>query len=950
MQIVEVATRHFGALRRFQLTGLGSGLVLLEGPNEAGKSTLLDLLRSVLFGFPKKGSRYRRSEDEPLHGRIVLQTDDGQSWIVERQSRQGTGQLRLTARESDQQAPSLRDLLGFEDPQLFTSLFSFDLKDLEALDLLRGEAASSRLYSVGLGIDGASLSHVLKELQEAKQTLWRPGGQKPTLNQTLNAWAQIEMEIATLQHQADGYNALLERLSSAKKTAAQLEQARHHCQQEIDELRLLRSVEEDWAAWREAQQALADLPQRPDFPQEAIARLERLEAEEHSQQEACSRVASRRHSLEERLAQLATPFRYLPQEARWRQLLHDYASILSALQEAETRELPRYFRAQHALQEAIHTLGPAFDEARVVQVTVGVALEDAIARYQADRQTAQSSYEQALFAVTQQQLALEEAQRQADAAAHLSPSVSMPRRWLPVGIAVLGIGAGGGLGRFDLWAGAVVAIGALSGAILWWRHERQQQISSAAQMHQAQQRVEMHRLQYEQARQHCEQASKTLENVDEAWEQTLLRYRLPASLSPQGARTAAQQILLARQALVQRQESEQQIAQLLMQWGQWQAEWQQLSGESAAALPDPLQGNADPVTQLQRCLQVAQKLQPAVTEREDQLQAERERTGQQAALQHTLQTVTQEEQEAEAVLEITRQAIASLLSAGLGQPTTPTQAAREAFRRLAQQQLERERWLEQRENALRRLQLRLGPEQVTLEKRWTALEETPIEERAQRLRELEQQRDTFEQQARQAHDALIRLEEEEARMKQAERLETLLAQREALRATADAQIASYLSLAAQEALLRKTKEHFEKERQPYVLQETGRYLDLFTAGRYTAVRVLIDQPDHLFAEDAHQEYWEAMQLSRGTREQLYLALRLALIDELCSHGIQTPVLIDDVLVNFDPQRLKRFAHLMAQWSAKGHQVLLFTCHPEVSQALCEAVPTIDRHTLPAADL
>lgn len=949
MQIVEIATRHFGALRRFQLTGLGSGLVLLEGPNEAGKSTLMDLLRSVLFGFPKKGSRYRRLEEEPLHGRIVLQTDDGQCWIAERQGRQGAGQLRLSAQASDSQAPSLRDLLGFEDPQLFTSLFSFDLKDLEALDLLRGEAASSRLYSVGLGIDGASLSRVLKELQEAKQSLWRPGGQKPALNQTLSAWAQIESEIAALQHQADGYNALLERLSSARQTAAHLEQARQECQQEIDELRLLQSVEEDWAAWCEAQQALANLPQPPDFPQEAIARLERLEAEEHSQQEACNRIAARRQTLEERLAQLATPFRSLPQEARWRQLLHDYASILSSLQEAETRELPRYFRAQHALQEAMNALGAAFDEARLLQVTVGVALEDAIARYQADRQSAQSSYEQARFAVTQQQLALEEAQRQAAAAASLTPPFSKPRRWLPLGIAVLGMGAGGGLGHFDPWAGAIVAIGALSGALLWWRHERQQQIACDAQVQQAQQRVELCRLQYEQAQQHCEQASKTLEDLEERWKQTLLHYRLPPTLSPQGARTAAQQVLLARQALAQREESEQQIAQLLAHWGQWLAEWQQLSGENSAALPDPCPATGDPVAALQRCLQVAQTLQPSVTKQEDQLQAERERAGQRAALQHTLQGVTQEEHEAAAVLETTRQAIATLLSAGLGQPTTPTQAAREAFRRLAQQQREQQHWLEQQENALRRLQLRLGPNHATLEKRWAALKQTSIEERAQQLRELEQQRETLEQQARQARDAVIRLEEEEARIKQAERLETLLAQREALRATADAQITRYFSLAAQEALLRKTKEHFEKERQPHVLQETGHYLDLLTAGRYTAVRVLIDQPDRLFAQDIHQELWEAMQLSRGTREQLYLALRLALIDELCRHGIQTPVLVDDVLVNFDPQRLKRFAQLMAQWSAKGHQVLFFTCHPEISQALCEAVPTIDRHTLTAAD-
>ena len=43
-------------------------------------------------------------------------------------------------------------------------------------------------------------------------------------------------------------------------------------------------------------------------------------------------------------------------------------------------------------------------------------------------------------------------------------------------------------------------------------------------------------------------------------------------------------------------------------------------------------------------------------------------------------------------------------------------------------------------------------------------------------------------------------------------------------------------------------------------------------------------------------------LSRGTAEQLYLALRLGLVDQLGEVGSGLPVLMDDVLVNFSPDR------------------------------------------------
>ncbi|MFS8087309.1 MAG: ATP-binding protein, partial [Acidobacteriota bacterium] len=77
------------------------------------------------------------------------------------------------------------------------------------------------------------------------------------------------------------------------------------------------------------------------------------------------------------------------------------------------------------------------------------------------------------------------------------------------------------------------------------------------------------------------------------------------------------------------------------------------------------------------------------------------------------------------------------------------------------------------------------------------------------------------------------------------------------------------------------------------------------------------------------------QLSRGTQEQLYLALRFGLIRQFAENAEPLPVIVDDILVNFDPERAARAAESFAELS-KTNQVLVFTCHPETAQLFTTA--------------
>ena len=70
------------------------------------------------------------------------------------------------------------------------------------------------------------------------------------------------------------------------------------------------------------------------------------------------------------------------------------------------------------------------------------------------------------------------------------------------------------------------------------------------------------------------------------------------------------------------------------------------------------------------------------------------------------------------------------------------------------------------------------------------------------------------------------------------------------------------------------------------------------------------------------------------------ALRIALLMTADNVGRAVPILADDILVNFDTSRRAGAARALAEL-ARMRQVILFTCHEEVVEALREADPTLN---------
>lgn len=159
--------KHFNGLAASDLPT--RGLVLVEGPNEAGKSTLREALGWALFGARGAARDHEVSVGLVLAGRprMVVRRAGG----------------RVSVEIPDQRAGDAADLaaaLPGLDLAVFRAIFSFDAFELQQIATLDTDAIRQRLAAAGLEGGATRPSHeVVRRLREAEESIFRPRAKCP---------------------------------------------------------------------------------------------------------------------------------------------------------------------------------------------------------------------------------------------------------------------------------------------------------------------------------------------------------------------------------------------------------------------------------------------------------------------------------------------------------------------------------------------------------------------------------------------------------------------------------------------------------------------------------------------------------------------------------------------------------------------------------------------------
>ena len=107
---------------------------------------------------------------------------------------------------------------------------------------------------------------------------------------------------------------------------------------------------------------------------------------------------------------------------------------------------------------------------------------------------------------------------------------------------------------------------------------------------------------------------------------------------------------------------------------------------------------------------------------------------------------------------------------------------------------------------------------------------------------------------------------------------------------------------------------------PKFTQNLSATIAHITNGKYK--NVVFHNEEGLIVELKNGNYESVSKLSVGTIDQLYLSLRLSMVEELSEEKM--PIILDEAFAYYDTQRLKNILNYLAN-KYRDRQIILFTC-------------------------
>ena len=951
----------FGVFRDRRTAALGPGLTVLHGPNEAGKSTLLAFIRGILFGFPDKRSRGKQPLYPPVnggqHGGRLFVTHDGERFTIARSATSRNRPARVYDAAGNERAEGeLARLLGGADDTLFRNVFGFSLWELQELETLTAQSVRDRIFSSAIAGAGRDARAAADELNKTARGLYRPDGRAKShrMYELRQEIRQIDDALADARAAARAYPDKLDAEAGAQQKVADLRADLETRRARKAALERLIRLWPEWSA-REAalgelesargthwprteavapDPALTDLQRRADQLRESLA-LQRQRLAEREQHAA--KVAQAEANLGHALDTLGAGWTAEDVDA-FRMTIPERESI-RAWEDAREAACAQVAKREEQRDAAAKQLKDAAERHQELHADLAAetepppdlatlrAREDALDRLRAELTDLENTRRQA------------EAKRQAadDRAARVTDlDAQRPARLLDLvalGLVALGVAAAAagfvtGMTAIGIGAGALLVLfgGGVVAAQRRGRAAQARRLAEARQAH-ADAAAAAAAAEAEAERRASQVRASAAELGFDGIPDETARLRATSALresleSRRRLDTKARELADAAKVVAARQheadaaetaleEAQQARDELEADWTAWKRE----RGFPEHLTPQGVRDFAQEIDAARRALAAKREAERTLAQVRDSITAWED-----AARAILRERGAQTRAEGESLIRAfnaAAEAIAAERDAFARVTAADTAIHREAGHDTARADALRATLAAGDIDAWRG---ELADLDAELETQQQAYEAAVAEAEAAR-----RARETVEQ-----SDEIARLENR--------RNQVLDDMRHTYR--------RWQALTAAKALVEETLEQFERERQPTVFANASERLAFFTQGRYVQIR---QDPDGqgFSVLDNEQRALAPIDLSRGTREQLYLAVRLGLIEAFLGRGTALPLIMDEILVNFDPDRMAAVARELGRF-AEGRQVLLFTCHPEVAERVTAHAP--NSRALPMAEL
>jgi uncharacterized protein YhaN len=246
MKIEKIEVFGYGKWNDAQFTLTDQNLQIIYGSNESGKTTLLSLIKGILFGFYDGRNTYQQylpKDTNKYGGKLTIRTSQNHHFIITRTSGTHGGQLSIFDLDQnvDCDTAILNDLLGPIDKDTFNNLFYFGNLNLKEIAKISDNELVNRIQRVGFSGSDMWIK-VRDKLDKQAKNLYAPTGRKPELNQKLKIYDQLVAKINDHEAVFQQYDKLLKQRDKYQIQLAKLQHEMDTITTKVDHLRILKQA------------------------------------------------------------------------------------------------------------------------------------------------------------------------------------------------------------------------------------------------------------------------------------------------------------------------------------------------------------------------------------------------------------------------------------------------------------------------------------------------------------------------------------------------------------------------------------------------------------------------------------------------------------------------------------------------------------------------------------
>lgn len=277
MKITEIYIYGYGKFEDVKFSNLHSQQVFY-GENEAGKSTIMSFIHSILFGFPTKQQielRYEPKKGAKYGGQLTVFFPGEGKTVIERVKGKATGDVSVHIENGRIGGEELlKELLSSVDKSLFQSIFSFNLQGLQNVHHIKGEDIGRFLFSTGT-VGSDRLLKAENELAKELESRFKPNGRNPLLNTKLKELRNLRTELQKAEENNEQYKSLLTKRDSIEKQIEEIKSGIISLTEQQTRLEEWKKVSPMFQQEKIIQKELVPYDHL-NFPENGLEQLERL--------------------------------------------------------------------------------------------------------------------------------------------------------------------------------------------------------------------------------------------------------------------------------------------------------------------------------------------------------------------------------------------------------------------------------------------------------------------------------------------------------------------------------------------------------------------------------------------------------------------------------------------------------------------------------------------------